>query len=233
MILSPRLKLIADMTDGKSVADIGTDHGKLVIDLVNRGKVLCAVASDVGKGPVSACEKNVRAAGLSDKISIRLGNGLDTIKCGEVETIVIAGMGGELISEIIRRGNDKITDKTQLVLQPMTASDVLRIYLTNNGYEICDEKAVCEEEKIYTVMSVRKGSADPLSDGKAIISPALLAHKEQNTVKYIQRELGRLKKKLCGMQNATVADAGGISHIKTLVAEVEEICDSRFVRTLN
>jgi tRNA (adenine22-N1)-methyltransferase len=223
MILSPRLKLIADMTEGKSVADIGTDHGKLVIDLVNRGKVLYAVASDVGKGPVSACKKNVKASGLSDKISIRLGNGLDTIDCDEVETVVIAGMGGELISEIINSGSDKITDKTQLVLQPMTAGDALRIYLTCNGYVICDERAVCEEEKIYTVISVRKGKSTPRSGGKAIISPALLVHKEQNTTRYIQRELERLQKKLYGMQNATVADNDGISHVKTLVTEVEEM----------
>lgn len=222
MILSPRLKTIAEMVRCKSVADIGTDHGKLVTELVNCGRVLYAVASDVGEGPVSACKKNVRLAGLEDKIHIRLGNGLDTIERDEVETVVIAGMGGELISSILDRGAAKISDKTQLVLQPMTGADVLRTYLSQNGYIIADERAVSEENKIYTVISAYRGKSEPVNGVNAIISDALLKHKDENTLKYIKREMNKLNKKLNGLKNASEPDCELISETAELITKVEE-----------
>ena len=222
MNLSPRLKLISDTVKGRSVADIGTDHGKLVIELVSCGRVSYAVASDVGEGPVSACEKNVRLAGLADSIHIRLGNGLDTISSGEVETIVIAGMGGELISQIIQRGAAKILPETQLVLQPMTGADVLRIYLSENGYIISDEQAIAEEDKIYTVISAYVGKSKAALGADAIISDALLKHKDLNTFKYIERELYKLNKKLKGLKNAAEPDEKLIFETAELIREVEK-----------
>ena len=102
MELSKRLEVIASHVDKcESIADIGTDHGYIPIDLVKRGICERAVASDINKGPMEKARINVGFEGLSDKIKVYLGAGLKPLKVSEVDGIIIAGMGGNLTRNII------------------------------------------------------------------------------------------------------------------------------------
>ena len=140
---------------GCRLADIGCDHAYIPISALKTGKAAFAYASDVREGPLSRAEKNVCAAGLSGKTVLKLANGLDGAEEYSPDTIVIAGMGGELIAEIIGRAPFVKTDKITLILQPMTCADELRGYLLSNGFEILRERLAYEERHIYQIIVCR------------------------------------------------------------------------------
>ena len=105
MILTPRLQLIYDIIPQcNTVADIGTDHGYIPISAVSKGICKYALAMDVNQGPLDAARKNTVKYGVADKVETRLSNGLENLQKGEADVIVIAGMGGPLIGEIIQKG---------------------------------------------------------------------------------------------------------------------------------
>ncbi len=139
---------------GKKIADIGTDHAHLPIYLVENGICVSAVASDVRPGPVANAKANVEAAGLEDKISLRLASGLDKVSSDEADDVIIAGMGGILIAQLVEKA-EWLKDKTKhLVLQPQSHPEVLREFLVSNGYYI-EKEVVCEDAgRLYCAMSV-------------------------------------------------------------------------------
>ena len=105
MELSKRLKTVAAaVTPGHRVADVGTDHGYIPIYLVERGLCPAACAMDVNRGPLARAEEHIRQEGLSDRIGVRLSDGLEKLSPEETDTVVISGMGGELICRILREG---------------------------------------------------------------------------------------------------------------------------------
>lgn len=140
---------------GCRLADIGCDHAYIPICAVRQGKADFAYASDVRKGPLYRAEKNVAEAGLSDKIVLRLADGLDGAEEFAPDAIVIAGMGGELISDIIGRAPFVRTDKITLILQPMTCTYELRKYLLSAGFEIERERLAFEDKRIYQILTCR------------------------------------------------------------------------------
>ncbi len=155
MKLSPRLKAAADMVRcGKKIADIGTDHAHLPIFLVENGICVSAVASDVRPGPIANAKANVEAAGLADKIQLRLASGLDKVSHDEADDIVIAGMGGILMVQLLEAAEWLKDESKHLVLQPQSHAEILREYLIKNGYYI-EKETVCEDAgRLYCVMSV-------------------------------------------------------------------------------
>ena len=161
MKLSPRLKAAADFVRcGKKIADIGTDHAHLPIYLVEKGICPCAVASDVRPGPIANAKENVEQAGLEDKISLRLASGLDKVSPNEADDIVIAGMGGILIAELIEKAEWLKNSEKHLVLQPQSHAEILREFLIQHGYYI-EKEEICEDAgRLYCVMSVYFGSAE-------------------------------------------------------------------------
>jgi len=156
--LSPRLQLIADkVIPGAKVADIGTDHAYIPIYLVQKGISDYVIASDVRQGPVRKAIRNVEKYQFHDKINIRLGNGLETIHEREVDTVIIAGMGGVLITEILSNAHFILKDVKRLILQPMLGQEEVRIWLENHHYTIVDEELAKEEHKIYNVIVAEHG----------------------------------------------------------------------------
>ncbi len=155
MEISLRLKTIASMVDScECVADIGTDHGYVPIYLVKNDICSKAIASDINKGPVEKVRLNVKLEGLENKIQCRLGGGLTTIKSGEVQGIVIAGMGGNLIRDIIEEGIDVFKKAKFAVLQPVQNPEVLREYVYRKGYKIIDEELCIEDNKLYEIIKI-------------------------------------------------------------------------------
>ena len=156
MKLTDRLLKIASLvTEGKRVADIGTDHGYIPVYLLNKNKVPFAILSDVNKGPLDNARKEVRHNNLLDKTDLRLGSGIEVLKKGEVDEVIIAGMGGILINELLEANKEVAHSVDKLILQPMQAQDELRKYLFSNGYEILNEALVKEDFRIYEILEVK------------------------------------------------------------------------------
>jgi len=157
MNLSGRLKAIADAVPKcRAVADIGTDHGYIPLYLVQNNIVDMAVAVDISSGSLGKAEKLVAQTELGDVIDTRLGNGLEVLKLGEVDTIIIAGMGGLLIRDILNAYPDTARAAT-LILQPMVAQENLRKWLIGNGFMIIDEELVREDRRFYEIITAVAG----------------------------------------------------------------------------
>ncbi|MBR5459429.1 MAG: SAM-dependent methyltransferase [Clostridia bacterium] len=138
---------------GVCVADIGTDHGYLPIELVKSGKAPSAIASDINPQPLDKARANIESEGLSSKIELRLTDGAIGLE-DRAEELVIAGMGGELIAEIVKKAEFTRKKDFHMVLQPMTKTPELRRWLWNNGYRITCEKYLEDSGHFYTVLSV-------------------------------------------------------------------------------
>ncbi|MDD7182948.1 class I SAM-dependent methyltransferase [Peptostreptococcus porci] len=153
MKLTPRLKYISELvSDGKKIADIGTDHGYIPISLLLDKKISFAILSDINRGPLNNAKKEVTKNNVQNYVDLRLGSGMETLRDGEVDQVIIAGMGGILISEIIEKKIELSKNLDKLILQPMQAPEELRRYLSKNGFKIIDEHFVREDHRIYEII---------------------------------------------------------------------------------
>lgn len=164
--LSPRLRVIANcVVDTKTMADIGTDHGYLPVTLVGSNHISTAIASDTNKKPLEKAKKIINHYQLEKRIETRLGSGLSVLKPEEVESIVIAGMGGLLIRDLLEADLEVGKSVRKMILQPMNNQAVLRKYLETHGFRIIREDLARENERIYEVIVVEPGEmvmASPL-----------------------------------------------------------------------
>lgn len=200
--LKGRLKLISDKIPVCNVvADIGTDHAYLPIYLIQNGRCQRSIASDVKPGPVQVANRNIVKYKLSDKIETRMGSGLDTLELNEADAVIIAGMGGTLLAELLEAGAQKASSANVLVLQPMNDLDVVRKWLYDHCFEIFDEELSSEGNKIYCVISARStGQNKSYKDFELHVGECLLKKQDplllpycQMKVKQIDRVLGQLK----------------------------------------
>ncbi len=165
MQLSPRLSKIASLVpECHTLADVGTDHGYIPLVCLKQGIAKHAIAMDINPMPLKRAQDNFIKHGCMPRSELRLSNGLAELKSGEADVIVIAGMGGPLICDIIKNGTHAIGNDTLLLLQPMIAPMELRSFLFANGYSVCDEYVVREDNKYYNIMTVRRGVAQPTDE---------------------------------------------------------------------
>lgn len=161
MKLSPRLITIANLVPKNStVADVGTDHGYIPVYLVQNNISNKVIAADVNEGPLESAIQYVTSEKLNHKIDTRLGDGLKVLSENEVDTVIIAGMGGILIAEIIEQSKALALTFKNFILQPMVASEDLRKYLYDNGYKITNEKLAREDNRAYEILFVEHGKEE-------------------------------------------------------------------------
>mgnify|MGYP000839306868 FL=1 len=154
--LSKRMQSVADMIQPcDAVGDIGCDHAFVSIYLIEQHRTKRVIASDVRRGPIAIAKRNIEAMNLADQIEIRMGDGLDTIVPGEVNAVVLAGMGGMLMIDILERGEEVVTRCDQLVLQPQSDIEKVRRYLAEKGYHLADEQMLIDAGKYYNLLDVR------------------------------------------------------------------------------
>lgn len=156
-MLTPRLETIFHHVSTQNIADVGTDHAYIPIELARSGRIRRAIATDIHEGPLAIAAANVEKYGLQDKIELRLGGGLAPIRENEVEEIIIAGMGGEMIRQILQADEAKAKSAAQLILQPMNAQYELRQWLCANQFKIIKEDIATEGHKVYNIFLVTAG----------------------------------------------------------------------------
>ncbi len=169
MRLSDRLESIIDMVPrGEICADIGCDHGFTSIELVRRGISPSVVASDLREGPLASARENIKNAGLEEKIKLMISDGFDAYTPGEVNTAVIAGMGGVLIRDMLIKGKECVCKMGAFVVQPQSNIPEFRNYLRLNGYEIEWNAVVLDAGKYYFPMRIRFTGRDASGEDESI-----------------------------------------------------------------
>lgn len=155
MDLTPRLlKLAKEIHPDEKVGDIGTDHGYLPIYLVQNNIAKTVIATDINKEPLQAAWKNIRAQGLEEHIKTKLGPGTIPLEKEDLDVIIIAGMGGKLIAEILKNSNGLTTSVDRIIVQPMQQQAELRRYLFEEGYFIEKDLLVEEGRRVYEILVV-------------------------------------------------------------------------------
>ncbi len=208
MELSKRLNFIINNIDNSTVlADIGTDHGYIPLYATQNGLCSKAIAIDINKDPLDKARLNAILEGAGDELEFRLGDGLKPLEKDEAEVVIIAGMGGNLIRDILEESIDKVTSLNYLILVPAQNPEVLREYLYNNDYEIICED-LCEEEGIYyELFKVRKkdGESMALDPIYYEVSPKLLMQKHPLMKEYLNSKIENYKKILSFITESTVS----------------------------
>lgn len=197
MELSKRLNWIIEKLDKVDVImDVGTDHGYIPIYLVKNNIASKVIASDINKDPLKKAEINAALDGVSNKIDLRLGAGLVPLKNKEANAVIIAGMGGNLVRDILENDFNKVKNLEYLILQPAQNPEVLRKYLYNSDYEIIDEDICLDEGKYYEIFKVKykKGDYITLEDIFYEISPAILNKKSPIFKSYIENKIDKNEK---------------------------------------
>ncbi len=213
--LSERLSVIAEkVKPGRSVCDVGTDHGYLPAYLYLEGRQTLVTATDIREKPLLNAKTNLKKLG-AEGVNLILCDGLTGVSRNAADTVIIAGMGGEVIMKIIKSCAFFPDKDIDLILQPMTASHKLRKFLFESGYEISDETPVKEKGKIYSVMSVKYDGIKRTFDNFSLLVGKLNA-KTPLGREYIEKQV-RIYKKRVGLLE-------GSGEIEKLGADKTVLC---------
>lgn len=188
--LSKRLETVASFVPtGAIVADIGSDHAYLPCYLVHKGIAARAVAGEVVKGPYESAVKQVRTEGLTDKITVRMADGLAAVEeADEITAVTIAGMGGSLIVSILEKHPQALKSVTRLILQPNIHAKAIREWAMENGWAIQDEVILEEDGKIYEVLVLQRGEMK-LNEAQTLLGPKLMETKVPVFIEKWSREI--------------------------------------------
>ena len=198
--LSERLMAVANMvTPGLIVADVGCDHAHLALYLTEKGISPFVYAIDVNEGPLEGARRSIEEAGLTDRIETVLGYGLSGIKKGDAGCIVMAGMGGPLMAEILSASQDVCASARELILEPQSEPGMLRHFLEENGYLIISEDMVCEENKFYPVIKCLHGRMELNREIYYLYGKILIKERHPILLRYLyqkRRVLNEIRQKL-------------------------------------
>lgn len=199
--LSPRLQAVADLVPaGAKLADVGTDHGRLPVWLIQHGIVERAVCSDLRPGPLSRAKVLAERWQVSDRAVFRLCDGLSEIAPYEADVITIAGMGGETIADILHAARWSAQPGHTYILQAMSGMDGLRRYLSGNGFAIEKEVLVEEGETLYVVLLARPGRMKPLTEGEIWVGRQEKGMDSPLRSRYLGQELQKLCRAVSGLE---------------------------------
>lgn len=218
-----RLNSLAAMVDNDDrIADIGTDHAYLPIELIKSGKITYAIASDIAKGPLDNAKKDVQKASLENQIDIRLGAGLSTVSDqDQIDTVIIAGMGGKLITQILDDAWQKKLRFKSLVLEPNVGECGVRKWLTEHSYKITAEQIIAESGHIYELIkAIKSQKKSNLSAAELYFGPFLL--REKNNI-FKQKWRGQLKYHQSLLTNLNKAKNKDLVHIQQVEHEIKMI----------
>ncbi len=168
--MSNRLELIASFVkNGIGVADVGTDHGYIPVMLVKRGYKGNIIATDINEGPLNKAKQSLIEAGCEEAVELILCNGLDGCESEKIDTIIVAGMGGDTITGILDRAEWCAREDIKLILQPVTKPEILRYWLVNNDFRITNEAQAEENGTVYQIICAVPGRDCRYKDSELFI----------------------------------------------------------------
>ncbi|MBP1047486.1 tRNA (adenine-N(1))-methyltransferase [Enterococcus sp. BWM-S5] len=228
--LSKRLERVGELVPvGSRLADIGSDHAYLPVALMLQGKIEYAVAGEVVKGPYESAEKQVRKNGLSEKIIVRLADGLDAVKAeDEINAVSICGMGGILIRDILEKGRatSHLNGNEMLILQPNVGEKVLRSWLMAQGYTILSEEILEENQKIYEIICAeRKSAAAVYTEEELTFGPLLLQSRGNVFMKKWQREIAQRRNVVEQLKKSKINQQQKIIELEQEINRIEEVLE--------
>ena len=198
--MNRRLCAVAALVkNGKGLIDVGTDHGYLPVYLAEHGYTGALFASDIREGPLSAARKTAQEHGLSARIRFFLCDGLALCPPDEIDTIVIAGMGGDMIVKILDEAEWCMDKRYRLILQPMTKPEVLRYWLVNNEFRISGESVVEDSGTLYQIIDAVFGGTTRLTDAELFVGKRALVNDEELYSRQLEMVLSRFERALAGM----------------------------------
>lgn len=219
IILDKRLSAIASyVKQGAIAADIGCDHGYLAAYLAQNGIAKHVYASDINSKPLAKARKLVDEHNLEKCVTTILSDGLDEIP-HHIDTIIISGMGGELIADLLEKAKWAASPGREFILQPMTFAERLRIYLAERGFEIIAETPVEEEKRAYCVIHAHyTGNRTTLSEIESVIGK--IDATSENGKTYVRRLHQKYLRILEGLRNSK--EKKNIKKVEKLVNELEK-----------
>ena len=228
--LSPRLKTVASFLEGVTLlCDVGSDHAYLPVYAIQQGLITSAIAGEVVKGPFESAQQTVQNYVLTDKISVRLGDGLDVVTSkDEVTAISICGMGGELIARILEQGrvNGTLTGNEKLVLQPNVAEHLLRQWLVNHHYEILEEVVVEDHHRLYEIIVAEKREQSvPLTATQIKFGPKLIEKPTELVIRKWERQLRKIEEILAQLKNSKEVPTDKVEKFNQQYLELKGLID--------
>lgn len=192
--ISERLMTAASLVgSGNVLADVGTDHGYVPIYLLEQKKIPRAIAMDINRGPLERAKEHIALYGMDDYIETRLSDGVAALSPKEVDSILIAGMGGGLVMHILESGEEVCRSAGELVLQPQSELERVRRFLDDRGYVIEAEEMVKEEGKYYPMMRVhyeerKTGGSSEQKEAYYLYGELLLKRRHPVLREYLEKE---------------------------------------------
>lgn len=227
--MSSRLEMIASfVTQGRGVADIGTDHAILPIILRRRGYKGYIVAGDINEGPLKKAERGLLEAEIDD-VKLKLCNGLDSIDGSRIDTIVVAGMGGDTITGILDRGlydMPEWADRSdyKLILHPVTKPEILRYWLVNNGFRISGENYIEDNGILCQIICAEPGESEKYMDSELYVGKLERIVNQPCFEAVVDKHIKRFKAAVKGLENASDASlAAWKKLIENMISELERM----------
>ena len=223
--MNDRLKAIAAQIDGGvGFIDVGTDHGYLPAEMALSGYAGSIIASDVNPLPLGRAIKTAEDAGVRDRVEFLLCDGLSLCDAKKLDTIVIAGMGGDLICRILDGAEWCMDSRYKLILQPMTKAEVLRYWLCSNGFHILSESLAEDAGLLYQIITARyEGTNAAMRDSELFTGKAELAKDKALFARRRGAVRDMLEKAVAGMAAGAAGDRGRIALYRGILSELEEM----------
>lgn len=218
--LDLRLDAIYKMITGvDSIADIGCDHGRLSLHLAKQG--LKVISTDIS---MPSLKKAKRLAELHDvKIDIRYGYGLDIIKPFEVKAFILAGMGQNTIKKILCKGKRIVDCARYIICQSMNGDYDLRLYLSENYFNIIDETLALKGHRLYCIIKAEPNSPRKLNEIEKYCGPVLLKNKSRYFDRYLGNNIRIIENIISGMKTADKPDYKKIMYLQEIENKIKDI----------
>lgn len=229
-IMSNRLELIASLAkNGVGVADVGTDHAYIPIMMRKSGYKGNIIAGDINECPLEKARISLENAGLSDSVELVLCDGLSGIDSSKVDTVIVAGMGGDTITGILDRGLYDMPEWAsrsdyKLILQPVTKPEILRFWLVNNGFIITSEMQTEENGMLYQIICAQPGESPKYKDAELYTGRLEQIRDSKYFDKLLSMHIKRFKAAADSLQNAEKASLKAWNMmIQNMIDELEEM----------
>lgn len=228
--MSNRLELIASLAkNGVGVADVGTDHAYIPIMMRKSGYKGNIIAGDINECPLEKARQSLENAGLSDSVELVLCDGLSGVDSSKVDTVIVAGMGGDTITGILDRGLYDMPEWAsrsdyKLILQPVTKPEILRFWLVNNGFIITSEMQTEENGMLYQIICAQPGESPKYKDAELYTGRLEQIRDSKYFDKLLSMHIERFKAAADSLQNAEKASLKAWNMmIQNMIDELEEM----------